>query len=171
VRDLFELILRVEPKSMFVAKSDQVVGYAIGLVDMSNLRIQAIAGGDLLKWTRRWWHGEYGVRRFPVRNLVWDKLALLLSPGNLKQQFVRTKGMTGQILSIAVSPEVRGKSIGRSLLQACLTHFTEQEIRRVKLEVRPDNKAALTIYEKEGFVQVGEYKDGRGTWLVMMRDL
>jgi len=41
---------------------------------------------------------------------------------------------------------------------------------RVRLEVRPDNTAALRLYERLGFATVGRTRDSQGEWLIMIRE-
>jgi [ribosomal protein S18]-alanine N-acetyltransferase len=65
------------------------------------------------------------------------------------------------LVSIAVIPESREKGVG----QALLDHLIERsQTERLKLEVRRNNKAALDLYRKNGFVQTGiaysYYTDG-----------
>ncbi len=65
------------------------------------------------------------------------------------------------LVSIAVIPESREKGVG----QALLDHLIERsQTERLKLEVRRNNKAALDLYRKNGFVQAGiaysYYTDG-----------
>ena len=58
-------------------------------------------------------------------------------------------------LGMAVLPPYRGQGIGRRLLQACLAKAKAKGITRVELEVRGDNAAAITLYEKSGFIKEG----------------
>ena len=76
-----------------------------------------------------------------------------------------------QILSLAVSPETRGQGLGSQLTGAGLEYLRSIGIKKVKLEVRPDNPAAKHIYEKHGFKVVGEAKDLHDDWYVMEADL
>lgn len=173
VSDLFEFVLHTEPQGFFVARSqdDRLVGYAIAITDMRRLRAGALLGGYIFKWATRWFRREYGPRRLPVKNLIKDKIALLLSPFNLRPPEGNARGTPGQILSIAVDPGSRSAGIGRTLLRVCLGYLQRKGVGRVKLEVRPWNLPALSIYRKEGFVGVGKYEDSRGAWLIMMLDL
>ncbi len=65
------------------------------------------------------------------------------------------------LVSIAVIPESREKGVG----QALLNHLIERsQTERLKLEVRRNNKPALDLYRKNGFIQTGiahsYYTDG-----------
>ncbi len=59
------------------------------------------------------------------------------------------------IMNIAVSPARRGQGLGRRLLDALLGRLRELEAQRVTLEVRPDNVAAVRLYESAGLESVG----------------
>ena len=54
--------------------------------------------------------------------------------------------------TIGVRPAAQGAGLGRGLLRALLAHAGD---RRILLEVRTDNAAAIALYESEGFVIVG----------------
>jgi ribosomal-protein-alanine N-acetyltransferase len=53
---------------------------------------------------------------------------------------------------LPVRPAAQGGGIGRALLRDLLAHAGP---RRVVLEVRTDNAAAIALYESEGFVILG----------------
>ena len=59
------------------------------------------------------------------------------------------------ILNLVVAPERRGQGIGRALLQAALTRAAQDGARRIWLEVRESNAAAVHLYETSGFRQTG----------------
>lgn len=70
----------------------------------------------------------------------------------------------GEVLNLAVDPRVRRRGYGERLLrQACHRLYRGGES-QVGLEVRPDNLAALTLYERCGFHPIGRrpryYQDG-----------
>lgn len=58
---------------------------------------------------------------------------------------------TGHIVSLAVVPEERGKSIGRALLKRELEVLRNLEVETVRLEVRRSNREAQRFYEAQGF--------------------
>ncbi len=61
-------------------------------------------------------------------------------------------GDEAEVHTIGVRPAAQGVGIGRALLRGLLAHAGD---RRVLLEVRTDNPAAIGLYESEGFVVVG----------------
>lgn len=61
-------------------------------------------------------------------------------------------GGEAEVHTIGVRPAAQGAGIGRALLRDLLAYAGD---RRVLLEVRTDNAAAIGLYESEGFVIVG----------------
>jgi ribosomal-protein-alanine N-acetyltransferase len=78
----------------------------------------------------------------------------------------RTEGVAW-IATVAVLPEYRGRGIGAAMLQTCEAQIP---VNRIRLCVRPSNEVAVRLYERFGYVKVGEwtayYQDGE-TALVM----
>jgi ribosomal-protein-alanine N-acetyltransferase len=76
------------------------------------------------------------------------------------------------LLDLVVSPELRRKGIGRSLLNTLLAHAHAQRARKVLLEVRKRNHAARRLYESAQFAEVGErrayYEDGEDAILMSL---
>jgi ribosomal protein S18 acetylase RimI-like enzyme len=109
-----------------------------------------------------------------------DLISVLTFPGVVRYKAVRDKQMVGfiagdvrrmegvaWIATIAVLPEYQGQGIGAALLEACEAHIP---LNRIRLCVRPTNDVAIRLYERFGYVNVGEwtkyYQDGE-TALVM----
>ena len=51
--------------------------------------------------------------------------------------------------------DVRGKGVGKELLSSLFAWAHRNRIRRIELEVFSNNKSALRLYERAGFVQEG----------------
>jgi len=98
------------------------------------------------------WHGR-------LRNSSWEE-----EPPLLGYMGLRFRGKTAHICTIAVHPRWRRRGTGRFLLLEALAEALRCGARRVTLEVRPSNLAALKLYTGVGFVQVGlrraYYRDG-----------
>ena len=60
-----------------------------------------------------------------------------------------------EILTIAVRRKSRGNHIGQRLMDAHMARLAGFGIKTLYLEVEEDNHAALTLYEKTGFVTAG----------------
>ncbi len=65
----------------------------------------------------------------------------------------------GELLSIAVQPQVRGQGLGAWLLQETLEICKACGIRRIILDVSVDNLPARALYDRFAFNQVGIRKN------------
>ena len=63
---------------------------------------------------------------------------------------------TGEVLNLAVSPDLRRHGIARRLLRAALTYFRRRKVDEVFLEVRESNRSAQALYLSSGFRPVGQ---------------
>lgn len=64
----------------------------------------------------------------------------------------------GQIYNIAIAPEFRREGIGEALLSHLIEKAGVDGCRMVTLEVRSGNEAAMELYRKLGFREVGRRK-------------
>ena len=82
-----------------------------------------------------------------------------------------------EILTIAVDAAFQGKGVGRALLSENLRQASNAGARAMFLEVAKDNAPAVALYERLGFVKVGErpgyYRrnDGRAPAVIMRKTL
>jgi ribosomal-protein-alanine N-acetyltransferase len=82
-----------------------------------------------------------------------------------------------EILTVAVAPAARGRGIARQLLTRHLGRLAALGIARVFLEVDDANRAALKLYARAGFHEVGRREgyyaraQGSGSALTLRRDL
>lgn len=60
-----------------------------------------------------------------------------------------------EVITIAVDPACRGLGLGRRLLAAGLAAARAQGARQAFLEVAVDNHAALALYRRAGFAEIG----------------
>ncbi len=60
-----------------------------------------------------------------------------------------------EILSIGVLPTTRGRGVGAALLRDALERLPRHKARRLFLEVDGGNAAALALYKRFGFSEVG----------------
>lgn len=86
-----------------------------------------------------------------------------------------TVGEESHLLNIAVRPDVRKKGIGRSLIRECIRRSVHAGGRRIILEVRPTNRDAIRLYEREGFrylgIRKGYYTDTGEDAIVFAREI
>jgi ribosomal-protein-alanine N-acetyltransferase len=59
------------------------------------------------------------------------------------------------ILTLCVSPETRRQGYGELMLADLLQLARERRADSIYLEVRPSNQAAIRLYEKTGFKEIG----------------
>lgn len=82
----------------------------------------------------------------------------------------------GEVLTVAVDPASRGCGLGRELMDAVIRHLRGDRAEALFLEVDEANRAALALYTRLGFRQVGRrpgyYRQfGGGEACVMRLDL
>ncbi len=63
------------------------------------------------------------------------------------------------VLQVAVCKERQHQGIGNLLMDQLKTSLTEAGVIRIFLEVRAGNQAAIRLYEKQGFEQIGIRKN------------
>lgn len=64
-----------------------------------------------------------------------------------------------EIVNVAVDPQLRRRGIGDELLDRALEEEAAAGTIRVVLEVRRSNQAAIRLYEKAGFTEIGIRKN------------
>lgn len=60
----------------------------------------------------------------------------------------------GSIQNVGVTPEHRGRGLGRALLLQSLHGFRQASMRRVYLDVTADNERAVELYRSIGFIKL-----------------
>lgn len=65
----------------------------------------------------------------------------------------------GYISNVAVAPEYRRRGAADALIAALVDRCAELSLAFATLEVRRSNYPAIALYEKHGFVRVGERRD------------
>ena len=78
---------------------------------------------------------------------------VLMQPGGFL--IGRVVAGEAEVLTLAVDPAARRLGIGRALMQGFLAAATGRGATRAFLEVAADNGAALALYHKAGFAEVG----------------
>lgn len=78
--------------------------------------------------------------------------------------FRRRGSRVSRLYSLATAPAARGRGVARALLAAIEADAVTRGAERMRLEVRTDNAAAIALYERSGYVRIGElpayYDDG-----------
>ena len=65
----------------------------------------------------------------------------------------------GYIYNVAVKADCRKNGVGSALIQTLVTHCRKNNFAFLTLEVRQSNAPARSLYEKFGFIKVGERKN------------
>jgi ribosomal protein S18 acetylase RimI-like enzyme len=160
--DVWSFVRQVEPGGFLAAHiGAQFAGYAIFTSSIRALQRRAVMHGAIFVWALRALSGRYGIRWLSAGKLFWNKLLFVGNSGRF-----RTEG-DAQLINIAVSPDVRGKGVAKALTRAGLNYLAQHRVPEVRLEVRPDNLAAIAAYRANGFVEGGNVRDSAGEWLVM----
>ncbi|WP_342640871.1 GNAT family N-acetyltransferase/peptidase C39 family protein [Rhodoligotrophos ferricapiens] len=71
----------------------------------------------------------------------------------------RRNTSVARVYSIATAPFARGQRIGEQLMLALEGCATERDAMFMRLEVRPDNHAALALYKRLGYREFGRFLD------------
>lgn len=61
----------------------------------------------------------------------------------------------GSVTNIAVSPEFRRMGAGEALTRSLISECRKRSLFSLTLEVRPSNRAAISLYKKLGFGEIG----------------
>jgi ribosomal protein S18 acetylase RimI-like enzyme len=160
--DVWRCVRDAEPDGFLGAYvGDRLVGYAIVTRSVSSIRRYALLHGHVLHWAWRAIRGAYGLRGAALARTAWNKLLFV----RFGRRF-RSRG-DAQVLNVAVSEAWRGRGIAKALLREALTYLAAAGVGEVRLEVRPDNEAALAVYRSCGFTERGSVRDAGGEWIVM----
>jgi [ribosomal protein S18]-alanine N-acetyltransferase len=161
--DVWSFIRGVEPRGFLGAYvDDQLAGYAIFIPSLKKVQRKAIRSGAVLRWAFSALRGGFGLRLSAIPRIIANKALFVRSGGRY-----RSKG-DAQLLNIAISPDQQGKGIATALVQAGLRAMHEAGVGEVRLEVRTRNAAAIRVYRKTGWREVGRTRDMEGEWLVMV---
>lgn len=68
---------------------------------------------------------------------------------------MRTLFEEGEVLSVAVRPDLRRKGIGRRMMKTLMCDASSRGVTKMFLEVRQSNEAARSMYTSLGFLPIG----------------
>ena len=124
---------------------------------------------------------EHGWSRRDFSDLLAlsTSVGLVAGPAEQEVGFILLSDVAGEaeILTLGVAPAARRQGLGRQLLEAATAQMRQRGVSRLFLEVAADNPAAITLYDRAGFIQVGRRKsyyerpEGRVDAFIMARDL
>lgn len=163
VQFLFSVVLAADRESLLVWEdTGQIVGYICAPLTTQGWWRPAAAQLARAPWARMVRTRQ--VTLFGLWRAAGDKARFLLSAKS-------DVPVRPRILSLAVRPAAQGRGIGRQLLSSGIASLQERGAERVRLEVRPDNAAALALYQSVGFQEAGRTRDSQGSWLIMVKEL
>jgi ribosomal-protein-alanine N-acetyltransferase len=92
--------------------------------------------------------------------LMADYLCVVLANGEqlIGYAIVSTAAAEGHILNLCVDKNMHRQGYGQQLLDYALDYSREKRIKRLFLEVRPSNEAAIILYTQAGFSSLGVRK-------------
>jgi len=167
IADIFAIFMDAEPEGFFVAAvGGLIAGYIFAPSRLSRMYHTAIWRGHVFRILWRWASGQYGIGIRPGLMAVRNQLSVWWD-----SKRDRESGSEARIFSVAVHPEFQGMGIGTGLVQVGLEYLSSRGARRVRLEVRPDNIAAIRVYEKLGFRITGRTRDTQSDWLIMVKEM
>jgi [ribosomal protein S18]-alanine N-acetyltransferase len=139
------------------------------LEPFSPLLVDAWLAIEMRAYTHPWTRGN-----FLDSHANGQYMLSLLAGDELLGYFVALRGVDEvHLLNITVAPEHQGQGWGRTMLDALCIWARGESMQWLWLEVRPSNARAIELYERYGFVRVGERKNyypaasGREDALVM----
>ena len=115
------------------------------------------------------------------RDEIWrefsDALVAVEEPGDGVLGYAVCWTIAGEshLLNIAVRPDARCRGVGSALVGECIRRGAAAGARRIHLEVRPGNEAALRLYWRHGFVfqgiRKGYYTDTMEDAVLLSREI
>ncbi len=159
------------------------------VLPMQQSELRDVAAIHASSFARGWSDGE--IAQLLARNGTYGKVARPVGKKGVSGFILYTLvAGEGEILTVATAANWRRYGIGEMLVKAALSHLSSERAEAMFLEVGDSNTAALALYRKHSFVEVGKrqnyYAVGKGdpakgslsaipltgaTALVMRRDL
>jgi ribosomal protein S18 acetylase RimI-like enzyme len=130
--------------------SDEIVGWAIGSPDPSSLNSR-------LRQPVLWFFAQM-MRVAVTRPLVLKQLVSSVLASSSEMEM---KKDAIELTYIGVSSAHQGKGLGRELLHKFVEESRSRGYHSVVLSVEEENKAAVALYEKNGFNIIRSFSEGR----------
>lgn len=108
------------------------------------------------------------------RHLDSDSALVLVASANRRRflgtavVFFRKGSKVARLYSLASQPESRGRGVATALVEATEKAARQRRCSALRLEVRIDNAAAISLYERLSYRRIGRltayYQDGADGW-------
>ncbi len=101
---------------------------------------------------------------------------LVAMEGDTLAGYIGSQSVCGEadMMNVAVDPAFRRQGIAENLILELISGLKEREISSLSLEVRASNAAAIALYAKLGFFQVGRrpnyYRNPREDALILRKE-
>ena len=126
--------------------------------DLDPIMALANAAVEAPQWTRR----DYEQALLPSPTLVkragWVADSRVATAGFIIASYLPDES-EAELETLVVDARHRRQGLGSALLAACRTWAASQGALALRLEVRASNAAALALYHRHGFSQVGLRRD------------
>jgi ribosomal protein S18 acetylase RimI-like enzyme len=124
--------------------------------------VRVASAGDierLLQLEECCFSGDRLSRRSFRRLLATDTSATLVSEHGYLMLLFRRSSKVARIYSVAVDPSVRGRGLGRTLVEHAEAVSRARHRDAMQLEVRVDNLAAIRLYESLGYRPISRFEN------------
>lgn len=122
------------------------------ILPMTELHVASVAALEALCFSMPW--SENSVRGELTNDL---SLWLVAMDGDILAGYIgsQTCGEESDMMNVAVAPEYRRQGVAEALVEALCKSLAERGATSLALEVRASNTPAISLYEKQSFVQIG----------------
>ena len=134
------------------------MSYAIRIVPMNADHLEEIERLERICFSRPW------SRRMLAEELENQCAAFLVAEDGQTGAVMGYAGLLvvadeGYITNVAVFPEYRRQGVAAKILEIYLNFAQANQLAFLTLEVRPSNEAAIALYQRHGFEEVGRRKN------------
>lgn len=125
----------------------------LSMREMNKADLPAVLQNEQAAYTHPW---SMGIFRDCLKTSHYCCQTLSLGDRLVGHAVLSTGVREAHLLNLCIAPDWQGRHLGRRLLQRMLRLAQLREVDTVFLEVRTSNKAAVGLYESEGFCEVGQ---------------
>jgi ribosomal protein S18 acetylase RimI-like enzyme len=146
---LYRRIVRSANSFLFVHDAGgRVLGFAAGTEDTASLYRSFLLTDGLAA----------GLTAAPQLARCWRQVL-----ETLRYPSVANGLPSSELLAVAVDPSVRGRGVGRALVETAVTEFGSRGVPDARVVVAARNEAAIGLYRSCGFHSVGQIHVHHGT--------
>ena len=125
---------------------------AITVLPMGSEHIKAVAALETVCFADPWSEASIASE---LKNPL--SLWLVACADGVVAGYVGSQSVLGEadMMNLAVAPAYRRQGIAKALLAALESELSQRDVHSITLEVRQSNEAARTLYQQNGYEQVG----------------